>query len=52
VPEHCCRQASGPRIEGFDADQIRAAMDDLIFIAVISLFFIAAGLYAGWCEKL
>jgi hypothetical protein len=27
-------------------------MIDLIFIAVISLFFVAGGLYACWCEKL
>jgi len=27
-------------------------MTDLIFIAVIALFFIAGGLYARWCEKL
>jgi hypothetical protein len=27
-------------------------MLDLIFIAVIALFFVAGGLYACWCEKL
>ena len=27
-------------------------MLDLIFIAVIALFFVAGGLYARWCEKL
>jgi len=27
-------------------------MIDLIFIAVITLFFVASGLYACWCEKL
>jgi hypothetical protein len=27
-------------------------MLDLIFIAVIALFFVASGLYARWCEKL
>jgi len=27
-------------------------MTDLIFIAVIALFFMAAQLYAHWCEKL
>jgi len=27
-------------------------MIDLIFIAVIALFFVAGQLYAHWCEKL
>jgi len=27
-------------------------MTDIIFIAVIALFFVAAELYARWCEKL
>jgi len=27
-------------------------MNDLIFIAVIALFFVAGGWYACWCEKL
>jgi len=27
-------------------------MIDFIFIAVITLFFMAGGLYAHWCEKL
>ena len=27
-------------------------MTDFIFIAVITLFFVASGLYARWCEKL
>ena len=27
-------------------------MPDLIFIAIIALFFVASGLYARWCEKL
>jgi hypothetical protein len=27
-------------------------MTDLIFIAVIALFFVAGQLYAHWCEKL
>jgi len=27
-------------------------MNDLIFIAIIALFFAATELYAGWCEKL
>jgi len=27
-------------------------MLDLIFIAVIALFFVAGELYAHWCEKL
>jgi hypothetical protein len=27
-------------------------MTNLIFIAVIALFFVAAQLYACWCEKL
>jgi hypothetical protein len=27
-------------------------MTDLIFIAVIALFFVAGQLYARWCEKL
>jgi len=27
-------------------------MTDLIYIAVIALFFVASGLYARWCEKL
>jgi len=27
-------------------------MTDFIFIAVISLFFMAGELYACWCEKL
>jgi len=52
VPECCVRQAGRPEIEGFDADQKRTFMYDLIFIAVIALFFIASGLYARWCEKL
>jgi len=27
-------------------------MNDLIFLAVIALFFVAGELYARWCEKL
>ena len=27
-------------------------MTDLIFIAVLALFFVAGELYAHWCEKL
>jgi len=27
-------------------------MTDIIYIAVIALFFVASGLYARWCEKL
>jgi len=27
-------------------------MTDFIYIAVITLFFVAGGLYACWCEKL
>ena len=27
-------------------------MTDLIYLAVIALFFVAGGLYARWCEKL
>jgi len=27
-------------------------MTDLIYIAVIALFFVAGELYAHWCEKL
>jgi hypothetical protein len=27
-------------------------MTDLIFIAVLALFFVAGQLYAHWCEKL
>jgi len=27
-------------------------MTDLIYLAVIALFFVASGLYARWCEKL
>jgi hypothetical protein len=45
-----CRPATG--IEAFDINQNRIAMYDLIFIAVIALFFFAGGIYARWCEKL
>jgi hypothetical protein len=27
-------------------------MTDLIYVAVIALFFVASGFYARWCEKL
>jgi len=27
-------------------------MTDIIFIAVLALFFVASELYAHWCEKL
>jgi len=31
---------------------MKQPMNDLIFIAIIALFFVAGGLYACWCEKL
>jgi cbb3-type cytochrome oxidase subunit 3 len=31
---------------------MKQPMIDLIFIAVIALFFVAGQLYAHWCEKL
>jgi hypothetical protein len=31
---------------------MKQPMNDLIFIAVIALFFVAGELYAHWCEKL
>jgi hypothetical protein len=31
---------------------MKQPMNDLIFIAIIALFFVAGELYAHWCEKL
>jgi hypothetical protein len=31
---------------------LKQPMTDIIYLAVIALFFMAGGLYARWCEKL
>jgi hypothetical protein len=44
--------STGGRLARLARNRKTKRMIDLIFIAVLALFFVAGQLYAHWCEKL
>jgi hypothetical protein len=40
------------RRDSFKLEKRMKSMTDLIYLAVVVLFFTASGRYADWCEKL